>query len=74
MSTGAIIQKRMDGILEYIRTRLSNGRVEGMNGKIWTITRRSYGLHSPGALIAMIFLCCGGVQVSPAYSRPVITH
>jgi transposase len=70
----ATIQKRMNGILEYVRTRLNNGRTEGMNSKIRTITRRSYGLHSAGALIAMIFLCCGGVLVSPAHSRPVITH
>lgn len=64
------IEKRMNGILEYIRTRLNNGRTEGLNSKTRTITRRAYGFHSASALIAMIFLCCGGVQVSPAHSSP----
>jgi len=68
------IEKRMDGILEYIRTRLNNGRTEGLNSKTRTITRRSYGFHSASALIAMIFLCCGGVRVSPAHSSPQGFH
>jgi len=68
------IEKRMDGILEYVRTRLNNGRTEGLNGKIRTITRRSFGFHSARALIAMIFLCCGAVHVSPAHSRPQGFH
>ena len=62
------IEKRIDGILEYVRTRFSNGRTEGLNGKIRTITRRAFGFHSADALIAMIFLCCGGVEVTPAFS------
>jgi len=31
-----------EGILAYIRSGLSNGRTEGLNGKARTITRRSY--------------------------------
>jgi transposase len=68
------IERHLDGILEYVRTRFSNGRVEGMNGKIRTITRRSFGFHSATALISMIFLCCGGVHVTPAFSRPSGSH
>ncbi len=68
------IEKYINGILEYIRTRLSNGRTEGLNGKIRTITRRAFGFHSAGALIAMIFLCCGGVHVTPAFSAPLGFH
>ncbi|MCP3916478.1 MAG: transposase [bacterium] len=52
----------------------NNGRVEGLNGKARTITRRSYGFHSASALIAMLFLCCGGVSVGPAHACPQITH
>ncbi len=72
--TATTIDKHMDGILEYIRTRLTNGPTEGLNGKIRTITRRAYGFHSAWALIAMIFLCCGGVKVSPAHSAPTGFH
>jgi len=68
------IEKHRDGILEYVRTRFSNGRVEGINGKIRTITRRAFGFHSARSLISMIFLCCGGVYVTPAFSAPSGSH
>ncbi len=68
------IEKHLDGILEYVRTGFSNGRTEGLNGKIRTITRRSFGFHSATALISMIFLCCGGVHVTPAFSTPIGSH
>ena len=68
------IDRHQDGILEYVRTRFSNGRVEGLNGKIRTITRRAFGFHSASSLIAMIRLCCGGVQVTPAFSTPEGFH
>ncbi|MDA1267002.1 MAG: ISL3 family transposase [Planctomycetota bacterium] len=68
------IEAHIDGILEYIRTRLNNGRVEGLNGKVRTITRRAFGFHSASALIAMIFLCCGGIHVTPDHAVPSFTH
>lgn len=68
------IAKHTAGILAYVQTGLNNGRVEGLNGKARTITRRSYGFHSASALIGMLFLCCGGVHVSPAHARPGSTH
>lgn len=68
------IERYAEGILEYVRTRFSNGRTEGINGKIRTITRRAFGFHSATALIAMIFLCCGGVHVTPAFSAPPSFH
>ena len=37
------IRKHLSGILAYLNTGLSNGRVEGLNGKARVITRRSYG-------------------------------
>ena len=64
------VERYQDGILEYVRTRFTNARTEGLNGKIRTITRRAFGFHSASALIAMIFLCCGGVRVTPAFSAP----
>jgi len=32
------------------------------------LTRRAYGFHDASALMAMIYLCCGGVHVTPAFS------
>jgi len=68
------IEKHLGGILEYIRARLTNGPIEGLNGKARVITRRAFGFHSASALIAMLFLCCGGVHVTPAFSAPGEFH
>jgi transposase len=62
--------EHFEGILAYIPLRLSNGRTEGMNGKIRTITRRSYGFHSASNLIALIFLCCSGISLLPVLKLP----
>jgi transposase len=59
------VKEHVEGILAYVQTRQSNGRVEGMNGKIRTITRRSYGFHSASNLIALIYLCCSGIALLP---------
>jgi transposase len=64
------VKKHLDGILGYVRSRLSNGRTEGLNGKIRTITRRSFGFHSAEALIAMIQLCCAGIDLAPVFVYP----
>jgi transposase len=37
----ATIRKHLQGILAYVRTGLSNGRAEGLNGKVRVITRRA---------------------------------
>lgn len=63
------VATHLDGILAYIRTGASNGRTEGLNGKIRTITRRSYGFHRPESLMALIWLCCGQLPVHPAFTH-----
>ena len=64
------VRQHEEGILAYIRTRFSNARVEGINRKIRVITRRAYGFHSASNLIAMLFLCCAGIQLTPAHRYP----
>ena len=59
------IASHAEGILEYVRTGLSNGRAEGLNGKIRTITRRAFGLHSASSLIGHVLLCCSGLRIDP---------
>jgi transposase len=44
------------GIEAAIRHQLSNARVEAINTQIRLLTRRAYGFHSPGALIALAML------------------
>ena len=62
------------GILAYVRSGLSNGRTEGLNGKARTITRRAYGFHSAHGLIALLKLCCGGIHLRPVHHWPGSTH
>ena len=59
------IRKHLVGILAYIRDRLTNAVVEGINNRLRMIARRAYGFHSHHPLVSMIFLCCGGVELSP---------
>ena len=54
-----------DGILAAIRLGLTNARLEGLHNKIRQLCHRSYGLHSPDALIALIYLCCAGITITP---------
>ena len=59
------IRKHAVGILAYLDTRMTNGPVEGINNKLRVIARRAYGFHSPGPLISMLYLCCGGIELAP---------
>ncbi|MBZ4421838.1 transposase [Myxococcus sp. RHSTA-1-4] len=58
------------GTIACVRTGLSNGPSEGLKNKTRLITRRAYGFHSAPALFAMIFLCCGGIALSPPLPLP----
>jgi len=52
-----------DRILAAVELDLSNSKLEGLNSKIRLINHRGYGHHCAAALIAMIYLCCGGITV-----------
>jgi transposase len=64
------LRAHFSGILAYIRSRLTNGVVEGLNNKLPMVSRRAYGFHSAEALIGMLFLNCGGIQLSPPLPGP----
>lgn len=64
------IRDHLEGVLAFIATGLSNGRIEGLNGKIRTITRRAYGFHSAASLISYLFLCCAGLVLHPVFKTP----
>jgi transposase len=57
------IRKHRDGILAALELGINNGRTEGLNRKVRTITSRAYGFHTPDAVAAMIMLCCGPIQL-----------
>lgn len=59
------IRKHFEGIIAYVKYRLTNGVVEGTNNRLRVIARMAFGFHSPEPLIAMLFLCCGGITLYP---------
>jgi transposase len=66
----ATLREHRAGIVAYMKTRHNSGRIEGLNGKIRAITRRSYGFHRVESLIAMIFLCCSGIVMLAGHVYP----
>jgi transposase len=65
------IRQHKAGILAAIEHGLSNGRLEGLNNKIRLISHRAYGFHSAEALIALVMLCCSGIDIPlPCDQRP----
>jgi transposase len=57
------IRANRERILATIELGLSNSKLEGLNSKIRLINHRGYGHHTAAALIAMIYLCCGGITL-----------
>ena len=57
------IRKHKPGVLGAVELGLSNGRLEALNSKVRLLSHRAYGFHSADALIAMVYLCCAGIQI-----------
>jgi transposase len=57
------VRANRERVLAAIELGLSNSKVEGLNSKIRLINHRGFGHHSAAALIAMIYLCCGGLTI-----------
>ena len=65
----ATVSTHTRGIYAAVTRGLSNGRHEGLNNKIRTMTRRSYGFHTPEAALALIMLACGPLEIKLPYHR-----
>jgi transposase len=59
------MKNHLPGILRFFDSHLTNSPVEGMNSKVRMISHRAFGFRSAAALIAMIQLCCSGIQLVP---------
>ena len=57
------VRANRERILAAVELGLSNSKLEGLNSKIRLINHRGYGHHSAAAIIAMIYLCCGGITI-----------
>ena len=63
------VKQNRERILAAVELELSNSKLEGLNSKVRLINHRGYGHHSATALIAMIYLCCGGITVELPIER-----
>lgn len=69
---GRTIARHIGGIVEYVRTRLSNAISEGMNSKIRTATKQAYGFRDSSSLTGVIYLRCSGVEIPPVRHFPTL--
>jgi transposase len=61
------LRRYRHGILAAVRLGLTNARLEGLHNKARLLSHRSYGLRTAHALIALIYLCCAGITITPPH-------
>lgn len=59
------VRRHLEGILAYVDRGFTNAVVEGINNKLRMVARRAFGFHSAEPLISMLYLVCGGIQLTP---------
>ena len=67
---GHKIRRHEQHILNTIRLKMSNARIESTNNKIKFIIRRAFGFRDVANIIDMIMLVCSNIKV-PLPNRPV---
>ncbi len=60
---GRTIRKHLGGIHAFMESVVSNARAEGINNEIRLLSHCAFGFHSAASLMAMVYLCCGGVVI-----------
>lgn len=64
-----MIRSHLDGVVGWVGWQISNGRLEGMNNRIRLLSHRSFGLHSAEALISLVYLCCGSLELESIHTK-----
>lgn len=55
------VRGHLEGILAYFQHGVTNAALEGTNNKIKLTIHRAFGFRSLDGLMAMVYLCCGGL-------------
>ena len=63
------MRQRRELILNSVEHGISNGRVEGFNTKVRLIIRRAYGFHSADAVLALVMLAAGPIDLKLPHER-----
>ena len=53
-----LVRRHEEGILAWIRLRISNGALEGMNCKVKLVSRKAYGFRNPYNFVVAVFHGC----------------
>jgi transposase len=64
-----MIRRHLDNVLTYFDHRITNATSEGLNSKIQTVKKNSYGFRNRDHLKTAIFFHCGGLKPYPAARR-----
>lgn len=56
------IKAHWRGIVRYIKSKISNGILEGINAKIQLAKKRARGYRNPQNFINMIYFTCGKLK------------
>lgn len=67
---GKTVKRHISGILEAIKSGVNNGVVEGLNNKIKTAFKRSYGFKRKEYRETMIFLVAGRLRLPILLGEP----
>ncbi|NKC16674.1 MAG: hypothetical protein GKR94_32120 [Gammaproteobacteria bacterium] len=59
------VKNHLEGILNYLRHRVTNGVAEGMNSKIQTVRRNARGHRNTENLKTAIMFFCGRLELHP---------
>ncbi len=65
INLGKTINRHLDGIMEAIKSGINSAVVEGLNNKIRTAFRRSYGFKARKYRDTIIYLVAGGLKLPP---------
>jgi len=55
--------------LACLNTRMTSRLVGGINNRLRIIDHRADGFYSYGPLISMLYLCCGGIELTSPHSH-----
>jgi transposase len=61
----AMLKRRLDGVLRFVKHPITNGVAEGLNSKIMTIKRKAGGFRNPSNFTTAIYFHCGGLDPYP---------
>ena len=61
---GGTLSRHLELILNTVRHRLSNGRIEALNSTVRLISHRARGFRKVENLIGLVHLICGPIKVA----------